>query len=233
MPFESLEEKQVVLPKDLDAAAEEFLQHRGGDYRVLFDEKIQSFKEDYFDEMVVSCVKNTWQRSRSIISHFIDKHQKKGYVLDYRQEIIILHRLAQKRFIESNFKYGFAHDAMMIEDVSFRRVQDKKIYTADEAINILASAIECGGTARLFDVLAGDAIFIGSNNNEFKGRQAICDHIEKIAVSQCEKKISCSCLVQNGDEGQQIELTYSDIINKSIIRINFDFGKIQKIFVDC
>lgn len=232
-PFKSLQGKKIVLPEDLDASAEEFAQHKSGEYRVLVNGTIQSFPEDYFDEMVLSCVKSTWQRGREIISHFIDKQKKIGLVLDYTQEKMILHRMAQKGIIESSHEYGFAYGAMMMEDVSFRCARNKKDYTSDEAMNILALAIECGGTARLFDVLAENAIFMGSNNNEVKGRQAICDHIEKIAVVQSEKKISCSCLVMEGEDGKQIKLTYSDNKDISIIRICFNFGKIQKIFVDC
>lgn len=232
-PFESLQGKKIVLPEDLNAAAEEFGQYKSGKYRVLVSGTIQSFPEDYFDEMVLSCVKSTWQCSRVIISQFIEKQKEKGFVLDYAQEKMILHRLAQKGFIESNYEYGFAYGAMMIEDISFRIARSKKNYTSDEAINILALAIECGGTARLFDLLAEDAIFICSNNNEVKGRQAICDYIETIAVAQSEKKINCSCLVTEGDEGKQIELTCNDYKDKCIIRIYFNSGKIQKILVGC
>lgn len=126
-PFKSLQGKKIVLPEDLDASAEEFGQHKNGEYRVLVNGTIQSFPEDYFDEMVLSCVKSTWQRSRVIISHFIDKQKEKGFVLGYTQEKMILHRLAQKGFIESNYEYGFVHGAMMMEDISFRSTRSKKI----------------------------------------------------------------------------------------------------------
>ena len=119
---------------------------------------------------------------------------------------------------------------MAKSDLKRRRARARGEFTQEQAMRLLQEALCRGGAANLGPALAEDVLYRSVQGRVFRGRDAVCDHLECTGAALGEAGVGVRTEA-GAEEGVWFVLCYSDGKDESNVRARMSGGKIASVIL--